>query len=66
MGLGGTSHCHDSGWKCRFAAARAGSTGSIISEHFMTISSSIHFDATDYDARILAITLQKRGNIYRL
>ena len=61
-GLGGASLYHDSGWKCRFAAVRDGSTGSITSEHFMTISSPIHFDApneTDYDVRTLANTLLK-------
>ena len=67
MGLGGTSLFHNSGWECRFVAVRVESTGSITSEHFMTISSSIHVDApnaTD-DVRTLAITLQKRHNIYR-
>jgi len=66
MGIGRTSLCHDSGWECSFTTESAGSTGSITAEHFMTISSSTHFDATDYDVRTLAITLQKRDNIDRL
>jgi hypothetical protein len=69
MGFGETCLFHNSGWERRFAAVRVESAGSITSEHFMTISSSIHVDApnaTDYDVRTLAITLLRRHNIYRL
>jgi hypothetical protein len=67
-----SSLCQNSGWHCRFAAVRAGSTGNITFEHFgHDLSSSLSFGApneTEYDEQTLVITFldDRKSTIYRL